>query len=396
MSLPLVSIIIPVYNTEEYLDECLDSCINQTYTNLEIICINDGSTDNSLQILEKYAKTDKRIKVIDKKNEGVGTARNIGIDSALGEWVTFLDSDDFFELDGIESLVNSSFSNDADMIIGNYYYYDSLNEYKRINRVQFKEKFYPSELHNKVFTYEDISGTIFQIFSAMIYGILYKKNFLNKNNIRFSKLKFVEDQVFKCDAILSKAKVFITDRYIVSYRNDRVGNTIEKRRSGFDSTSVKFHFEIKKIFEKHNLLIELEKTYTILQFSLFMYCYKLLETKEDYYKLSKYYRETGFNDIGITKDSAEKYLSEKNYRIFESIVNDLPPVFLLGKTQRLVINMEDLRERNIRLINKKFILERRIEKVKKQLAKMKNSTSWKIGRLITRPMRKIKSIKKSR
>ncbi len=94
MSEPLISIIIPVYNVEKYLSKCLDSVINQTYKNLEIICINDSSQDNSLKILKRYAEIDSRIKVIVKENEGVSEARNRGLDVSNGEYIMFVDADD--------------------------------------------------------------------------------------------------------------------------------------------------------------------------------------------------------------------------------------------------------------------------------------------------------------
>ncbi len=90
-----VSVIVPVFNVEAYLNESLDSILNQTLNDIEIICINDGSTDNSLNILETYAKKDKRIKIISKENEGQGVARNVGLDDAQGEYISFVDSDDF-------------------------------------------------------------------------------------------------------------------------------------------------------------------------------------------------------------------------------------------------------------------------------------------------------------
>ena len=91
----MISIIVPVYNVEAYLPQCLDSLINQTYQDLEIICVNDGSTDGSLEILQKYQSKDKRIKVVSQKNQGLSGARNTGISQATGEWIMFVDSDDY-------------------------------------------------------------------------------------------------------------------------------------------------------------------------------------------------------------------------------------------------------------------------------------------------------------
>lgn len=118
-NLPLISIIIPVYNVEKYLRDALDSVVNQTYTNLEIIIVNDGSTDNSLDICNEYAKNDRRIIVISIQNSGAAVARNRGLDCATGEFIVFVDSDDYCPLNSIESLYDSYKNEQVDLVIGN-------------------------------------------------------------------------------------------------------------------------------------------------------------------------------------------------------------------------------------------------------------------------------------
>lgn len=118
MEKELITIIIPVYNVEKYIHKCIDSVINQTYKNLEIILVDDGSPDNCGKICDEYAKVDKRIKVIHQKNGGLSDARNSGIDIAKGEFISFVDSDDYINEDCIEILYKAIIENDADMSIG--------------------------------------------------------------------------------------------------------------------------------------------------------------------------------------------------------------------------------------------------------------------------------------
>ena len=118
-----VSIIIPIYNGEKHLAECLDTIQNQTYTNLEIICINDGSRDKSLSILKEYQKKDDRFIVIDQKNAGQSKARNEGIRRASGKYISFVDCDDFIELDMIEKMVLKAEETNADIVITNFSLY---------------------------------------------------------------------------------------------------------------------------------------------------------------------------------------------------------------------------------------------------------------------------------
>ena len=122
-----VSIIVPVYNVEKYLRQCVDSIVNQSLKEIEIICINDGSTDNSLQILEGYAQRDKRIKIINKRNEGLSTARNTGMEYATGEYIGFVDSDDFINEKMYENLYKNAKSNKSDIVMCPAYVFDNNN-----------------------------------------------------------------------------------------------------------------------------------------------------------------------------------------------------------------------------------------------------------------------------
>ena len=120
------SIIVPVYNVEKYINECLSSLINQTYKNIEIVVINDGSSDNSLSLIEEYSRIDDRIRVIDQKNMGLGYTRNVGIDNAVGDYILFVDSDDYISLNTCEEIeAVLSYNNEVDIIVlGRYRFAD--------------------------------------------------------------------------------------------------------------------------------------------------------------------------------------------------------------------------------------------------------------------------------
>ena len=114
-----VSVIVPVYNDELYLSNCLESLINQSLKDIEIICINDGSSDNSLSILEDYSDKDDRISYYSQANKGPGAARNKGIEKAKGDYIAFVDADDWLDLNALEKLYNQSIKNDSDMVLFN-------------------------------------------------------------------------------------------------------------------------------------------------------------------------------------------------------------------------------------------------------------------------------------
>ncbi len=179
-----VSVIIPVYNVEKYIRECLDSAINQTYKNLEVICVNDCSTDNSVKIIEEYMQKDARVKIIHHdKNRGAGPARNTGIQNSNGEYIFFLDSDDYLNLDAIELMVKNQKETNADIIVSNTRVFTEDKDIAIENRVKENEKLL------KISTQKccQIGFDNFQYNADYVFGIswgkLYKKDFLIKNNI---------------------------------------------------------------------------------------------------------------------------------------------------------------------------------------------------------------------
>ena len=194
--MPKVSVIIPVYNTEKYLRKCLDSVCNQTLSDIEIICINDCSTDGSLSILREYAQKDNRFKVIDfKENQGAAIARNLGIDEACGEYIAFLDSDDFYNLDFLEKLYSITQKENADIAKGCYFH--------------FPDKLIIENINKKI--QEDKNNFVCDYCSAII-----KKQLLDKYNIRFPELCDMEDPVFAFLSAIKANKIAICNEAYVN------------------------------------------------------------------------------------------------------------------------------------------------------------------------------------
>lgn len=198
-----ISIIIPVYNTEKYLEECLDSVCNQTLKDIEIICINDGSPDNSEQILEKYAKQDKRIIVITQENKGISSARNTGIAYATGEYIYFLDSDDTIISTAMEKAYNTAEQYCLDML-----FFDAEVVYES---TKLKVKYKASEpYYQRKFNYGQPTTGI-NLFSKFIQNrefcvqacmYIIQRNFLQHNNLSFYEGILHEDELFTFQALL--------------------------------------------------------------------------------------------------------------------------------------------------------------------------------------------------
>lgn len=198
----LITIIVPVYNVENYLIKCIESLINQTYTNLEILLINDGSTDNSLKICEEYSMVDKRIKVFNKENGGLSDARNYGIEHSRGKYLLFVDSDDYIHTQAIEILYSSLKKNLADISFAktkNVYENDQFI-IKNINISNYNEILYdPKSFYFKMYSLNSVDYNI-------IPNRLYKKSLFS--DIRFPVGKLHEDSftlyklIFKCTRIV--------------------------------------------------------------------------------------------------------------------------------------------------------------------------------------------------
>ncbi len=209
-----ISIIIPVYNVENYIRRCLDSIVNQTYQNIEIIIINDGSPDKCGTICDEYKELDSRIIVIHKKNEGVSVARNSGLLIASGDYVYFLDSDDYLTENTIEILYKNAIKSNADITISNHIFFDENGfHWKRSNyKISSidKKNFMDSSLRFKYFFGKS--------FGVQVWNKLYKTSFIKENNVDFDRdLYIAEDFLFNFKLFTHKPKICLINDYTYYY-----------------------------------------------------------------------------------------------------------------------------------------------------------------------------------
>lgn len=226
MSQPLVSVIIPIYKVEEFLPDCLESVIHQTYSDLEIICVNDGSPDRCEDILKDYAMLDRRIKVINKVNGGLSSARNAALPVAQGEYVFFLDSDDWLSLDCIENLVKDMLRSKADIAC----VHDILSYYqpKRIDRQRMLSG-------HESGTFE-ITNEILKQLWVVAWGKLYRRQTLLDLGMKFPEGYIYEDEYFHHVLLPHLKKIVISDGGAYYYRQrDNSIMSSRKLRSGKDN-----------------------------------------------------------------------------------------------------------------------------------------------------------------
>ena len=211
---PEISIIIPVYNVEKYLDECLNSAANQTFENIEIICVNDGSTDGSLEILESHASKDKRIRIISQENKGVSSARNEGLDAARGKYIYFMDSDDYMEPNALRELHDLIEEKSCDLIIfKTYNFIDETGEYVNMEYYDMPEL--TEILANSKFKCQDYLKELIDV-DVTVYTKFFKKEIAS--DIRFREGLIFEDNLFAMQLLFNAESIYFYDRYLYHRR----------------------------------------------------------------------------------------------------------------------------------------------------------------------------------
>lgn len=249
----LVSIIIPVYNVEKYIEKCIDTVLRQSHYNLEIILVDDGSSDASGIICDKYARKDKRIKVIHKKNEGVSVARNIGIDMATGEYVCFSDADDFLQLDYVEYLLRIVLDNNADVAVTTDWFTTFLgNEF-------------PADSND----IPQVMGSVDAAAAILYYHIpigcnskIFKRSLLSDKIRFYPQLSVGEGFNFNVKAFLSANKVVVSKKRIYYYRRNNPASCMTKFKLEKCNTAL---YAIQMI--KENLITKSDYLYTACDFA---------------------------------------------------------------------------------------------------------------------------------
>lgn len=316
-----VSIIVPVYNVEEFLEECLDSLITQSLKDIEIICINDGSTDNSLKIMEEFQQKDKRIKIITQKNAGLSAARNSGLYIAKGEYIGFVDSDDWVSTDFYELLYNNAIRNDADISAGNVVYSENG---------KFRAKNFLSKQTFKVKKSKISTLTEKKIFmkAPVVWNKLFRKTLIDSLNLRFPVgLKF-EDNYFSLITILCCKTIVIDEWPVYFYRMN--GASITNTLSG-DSEDVFHFFEVFECIDETVNSVDIsdkdrhEFKLIIDEFKINLFYGWSNNLQGKYADEFKRKVKELFSELDISNNS---YISDKTRKRYNKILNIKKPFFL--------------------------------------------------------------------
>jgi glycosyltransferase involved in cell wall biosynthesis len=376
-----VTVIIPVYNVETYLKKCMDSVTNQTLKDIQIICVNDGSTDRSPQILKEYANKDPRIEIINKKNAGLGAARNTCMEYAKGEYVGFVDSDDWIDLDMYEKLYENATINDSDIVMSPVHIFDEAESELRYDSPYFTLKDLDSYFDKKTFNHLETKKFMFKICVTAV-NKLYNLKFLKKINVNFPEGLIFEDTPFFFETFLQANKVSIINDYLYFYRVNRPDSIIKK--------ADKKYFDLLKI---HEMTIDIfVKTNNYTKYEIDLINYILNNIFSRFWQVNENYRNEFFLII-------KKYLEKLEFEKCD--LNDLNPHskniyedFMICdsygdyKFLKLFDKYEKLQKENDQLKNSNNSFKQEINSCKNKIIEMESSNSWKI----TKPLRKIVSI----
>ena len=314
--MPKISVIIPVYNCEKFLPMCLDSIILQTYENLEIICVNDGSKDNSLKVLQKYARKDSRIKIINQKNQGQSVARNAGLSEATGDYVSFIDADDWVSLCLYQKFVKKlkKLNRDIDVYIFNACSYTdkpkSVYLSKFFEITEWKNFQDPDYIHIFDDCMNPFSGNM------AVCNKIYNRNFLQGNNLNCLPGLIFEDQLMNLESLILAKSIVLNNDPMYMYRKQNSSSTMNSLGNKV--------FDIFKIINKMEDFLKKTNNYEDYKYAFFQHKYtqfSFLFYEAPFFKKARFYDEMKARLLMTKEENLNKDICKKlvGYDIFESI-----------------------------------------------------------------------------
>ncbi len=356
-----VSIVIPVYNVQRYLRECLDSVVSQTLKDIEIICVDDGSNDNSGKILDEYAGKDERIKVIHKKNTGYGHSMNVGFDATTGEYIGIVESDDYADKRMFETLYNIACNNDLDVVKSGFYYYytDPVRNEKVeiVSKIMDKKTICPStDFKSKMEMVE------FYNIKPTIWSAIYKRSFIKENNIRFLETPGAsyQDAGFSFKVMATAKRVQLIREAFLHYRQDNSESSVNSKGKVFCVCDE--YKEMQRFLDTSPILKgRLESVLWRIKFDSYMWNFERVGTKYKFLFLERASEEF--------KEGMELGVLDKNY-------------FERHKWERLERIIKDpVDEYNKSMLGEAYVKE--VKRWKNKYEVIRHSYTYRIGFAIT-------------
>lgn len=318
----MISVIIPVHNTENYLNQCMDSVLSQDFRDFEVICINNGSTDKSLDILENYAQDDSRVKVISQIDKGPGNARNVGLRHAQGKYVLFVDSDDFLSENSLSQIYDNAESNQSDMVLFDFYQLDELNDKCDMLGCHLDNIFTDEDFNNFTFSYKEIKRHVLNTFFNCWFK-LYRKSFIDKFNIAFPEKINYEDVLFHVKSLVLADTISFYPNYAYNYRVSNQSSIMNDKNKIFDIPYVVASVES---FLRDNGIFK--------EFEVEFYTFKIIQLSQfiRFWGDSSYFNRVKSEFISMNNSSGFDFnkLDERTKATFDKILNSSDEFEFMG------------------------------------------------------------------
>ena len=374
-----ISVIVPVYNCEDYIEESIKSILNQSFKDIEVICVDDGSTDDSLNILKELSMQDTRLKVFTQENQGSSVARNNALEKASGDYIYFFDADDYIVDDCLEKVYSNAINNDSDIVL---FKYDEYKEESFLNhsKKDIEKQFPKTDFNNFTFNCQDYRIRAFKGPFAPWFKF-YKKEFLDKYDFEFPPNLNHNDVPFHVKTILKASKISFIPEYLYHYRIDNpnsISNTRLKRFSDiFSIIQI-----VENFLKEENLFEEFKKEFEY--FKINRITYEIKGRSNEYFLVAKkeLSKINSYNDL-ISKNVFFKFETIINSNSIEEYNYKVEINNLKKKNEKLSKKIKKLNREN-----KELKIENK--ELKKKINEILNSKSWKLSQ----PLRKVKRILK--
>lgn len=241
----LISVVMPVFNSESTVESSIKSLLDQSFTNFELICVDDGSNDGTPGILERMASVDKRVRVFTQENKGVGSARNLGLSKATGDFLMFLDADDLFDKDLLSECYACAIANDSDVVICGFNVYDTKSEKYIGGSIVFKELVG----NNDHFSPREYSKYLCQFTRPLVWNRLLRADTIRKNNVHFPKLYSGDGVVFILHAMMVAGRISLVEKKLVTKRENSGPSQITANKEGKWMNTIEYFRALFKINE---------------------------------------------------------------------------------------------------------------------------------------------------
>jgi len=313
-----VSVIVPVYNVQQYLEQCLNSILNQTLKDIEVICVDDGSTDNSLNILNAYAAKDSRVRVLTQNNSYAGAARNKGMDEATGKYLVFLDADDFFEKDMLQSMYDKCEEDSAEICLCNGRIFDESDHSFKEFGALLNMKYIPEETP---FSSADISERLFNVVSPAPWTKMFKREFVVSNNIRFQHIKKTNDLFFVYTSLACSKSITYVDKVFANYRT---GNSASLQ-GATKKPSLDFYTALhglKNELIARGIFTKFEKSFVNRALRTCLYCLERADSKESYITIAENLKNSYLHRLNILGHSRGYFYIKKDFEFLIKLLTE--------------------------------------------------------------------------